>query len=104
MVNAGLRSRPNLSYYSALIIASNDAMFDAKETTGMRTTVTLDDELLMQAQEMTGISDKSALIRTALEKLVQREAARRLALLGGSAPDFIVPPRRRFTEDRDDPG
>ena len=62
----------------------------------MRTTLTIDDELLAEAQEMTGIKEKSALIRTALENLIQREAARRLILLGGSAPDLEVPPRRRW--------
>lgn len=70
----------------------------------MRTTITLDDELVRQAQEMTGITDKSALLRTALKKMIEREAARRLILLGGSAPDFVAPPRRRFPEDDDDLG
>jgi Arc/MetJ family transcription regulator len=61
----------------------------------MRTTITLDDELIATAQEYTGIKEKSALVREALTALIQREAARRLALLGGSAPDFKTPPRRR---------
>ncbi|MFN8617438.1 MAG: type II toxin-antitoxin system VapB family antitoxin [Dehalococcoidia bacterium] len=61
----------------------------------MRTTVTLDDELLEDAQELTGIMDKSALIRTALKDLVAREAARRLARLGGTMPDIEDIPRRR---------
>ena len=60
----------------------------------MRTTVTLDDELLTTAQEYTGVAEKSALIREALTALVQREAARRLAALGGSAakPQTDPPP------------
>lgn len=61
----------------------------------MRTTVTLDDELLAKAEEYSGIKERSALIREALTLLVQREAARRLALLGGSEPDLKMPPRRR---------
>jgi Arc/MetJ family transcription regulator len=61
----------------------------------MRTTVTLDDELVATAQEYTGLTEKSALIREALQKLVQREAARRLALLGGSQPNLKPIPRRR---------
>ncbi|MEK7343845.1 MAG: type II toxin-antitoxin system VapB family antitoxin [Pseudomonadota bacterium] len=61
----------------------------------MRTTVTLDDELVAKAQEYTGLTEKSALIREALTLLVQREAARRLARLGGSQPDLELPPRRR---------
>ena len=62
----------------------------------MRTTVVLDDELLADAQEYSGIKEKSALLREALTALVEREALRRLALLGGSEPDAAAPPRRRF--------
>ncbi|AOF97110.1 MULTISPECIES: type II toxin-antitoxin system VapB family antitoxin [unclassified Sphingobium] len=61
----------------------------------MRTTLALDDDLVAEAQELTGLKEKSALVREALKALVQREAARRLALLGGSEPDFELPPRRR---------
>ena len=63
----------------------------------MRTTIALDDDLVADAQEYTGITEKSALIREALKALVAREAARRLALLGGTEPDLVAPPRRRFT-------
>ena len=61
----------------------------------MRTTLSLDDELLADAQDYTGIKEKSALVNEALKALVQREAARRLALLGGSQPDLKPIPRRR---------
>jgi Arc/MetJ family transcription regulator len=61
----------------------------------MRTTVTLDDELVADAQFYTGIQEKSALIREALKRLIEREAARRLARLGGSMPDLKPVPRRR---------
>lgn len=61
----------------------------------MRTTLTLDDELVAKAQAYTGLKEKSALVREALTALVEREAARRLRLLGGSAPDLQAPPRRR---------
>lgn len=61
----------------------------------MRTTISLDDELLADAEAYTGIKEKSALVREALKALVQREAARRLARLGGTEPDLIAPPRRR---------
>lgn len=60
----------------------------------MRTTVALDDELVAKAQFYTGIAEKSALLREALRALVQREAARRLASLGGSEPQ-LQPVRRR---------
>lgn len=61
----------------------------------MRTTITVDDELVATAQEYSGIENKSELMRQALTALVEREAARRLARLGGSDPDAWVPPRRR---------
>ena len=61
----------------------------------MRTTLAIDDDLLAKAQEYTGLQEKSALVREALKALVEREAARRLARLGGTIPDAKVPPRRR---------
>jgi Arc/MetJ family transcription regulator len=61
----------------------------------MRTTVTLDDDLVARAQKLTGIQEKPALLRAALKALVEREAARRLARLGGTAPDLKPVPRRR---------
>jgi Arc/MetJ family transcription regulator len=67
-----------------------------KDRLAMRTTITLDDELLAKATAYTGISEKSALIREALRALVEREAARRLARLGGSEPGLGPIPRRRM--------
>jgi Arc/MetJ family transcription regulator len=61
----------------------------------MRTTLALDDELLADAQEYTGIKEKSALVNAALKALVEREAARRLARLGGTQPNLKPVPRRR---------
>ena len=61
----------------------------------LRTTVTIDDNLMREAQELTGITEKSAVIREALKALIALESARRLALLGGSQPEFEVPARRR---------
>ena len=61
----------------------------------IRTTVTLDDNLIRKAQAYTGVKEKSALIREALAQLVQRESARRLAALGGTMPDLQRIPRRR---------
>ncbi len=61
----------------------------------MRTTVTIDDELLAKAQQLTGIQEKAALLREGLHALVEREAARRLAALGGTSPDLETPRRRR---------
>jgi len=61
----------------------------------VRTTLSLDDALLARAQAMTGLSEKSALVREALKALIERESARRLARLGGSEPDLAAPPRRQ---------
>jgi Arc/MetJ family transcription regulator len=61
----------------------------------MRTTITLDDDLLAQAQALTGVQEKSALVRVALKGLVERETARRLARLGGSEPGLARMPRRQ---------
>ena len=61
----------------------------------MRTTIALDDDLIKTAQEYTGLVERSALMREALKALIEREAARRLAELGGMAPDMEFIPRRR---------
>lgn len=61
----------------------------------MRTTVTLDDGLLAQAQQLCGGLERTALLREALQALVQRESARRLAALGGTEPVLQSIPRRR---------
>ncbi|KVW92744.1 type II toxin-antitoxin system VapB family antitoxin [Thiobacillus denitrificans] len=61
----------------------------------MRTTVNLDDALLEHAQALTGVQERSALLREALNALIQRENARRLAQLGGSQPDLSPISRRR---------
>lgn len=61
----------------------------------MRTTLNIDDELLRKAGVLTGVKEKTALVRMGLESLVARESARRLAALGGSQPDAKPVPRRR---------
>ena len=63
----------------------------------MRTTITIDDDLLEQAAKLTRIKERRALIQEALRALVARESARRLARLGGTQPDLKAPPRRRGT-------
>lgn len=61
----------------------------------MRTTINLDDELLATAREYSGIEERTALVHEALRALIGREAARRLAKLGGSEPQLKDTPRRR---------
>ncbi|MDP5054678.1 MAG: type II toxin-antitoxin system VapB family antitoxin [Congregibacter sp.] len=55
----------------------------------------IDDELLEEAKRLTGITENAAVIRLAVQKLVEREAARRLARMGGTMPELEVPPRSR---------
>ncbi len=63
----------------------------------MRTTLALDDDLVAKAAALTGLSEKSSLVREALKALIERESARRLANLGGSEPMLDAPPRRPLT-------
>lgn len=65
----------------------------------MRTTLALDDELMRLAQEFTGISEKTALVREALKALIERESARRLASLGGTMQELQDVPRRKVQAD-----
>lgn len=62
----------------------------------MRTTLALDDDLIAEAQRLTGTNEKSALVRQALRALIERESARRLARLGASEPALTEVPRRRL--------
>jgi Arc/MetJ family transcription regulator len=65
------------------------------EQPAMRTTITLDDDLLAKAAKLGGELDRSALISASLKAFIERESARRLARLGGSQPALVVAPRRR---------
>jgi Arc/MetJ family transcription regulator len=68
----------------------------------MRTTITLDDDLLARAASLTGIQERAALLRAGLETLVRVESGRRLAALGGTDPTASAAPRRRPEKPRDD--
>lgn len=61
----------------------------------MRTTVTIDDQLMSEAQRITGVVEKAALVREGLKALIERESARRLAKLGATDPELKCVPRRR---------
>jgi Arc/MetJ family transcription regulator len=61
----------------------------------VRTTINLDDQLLGEAQRITGMKGRTALIHAGLRALIERESARRLARLGGSEPQLQPIPRRR---------
>ena len=61
----------------------------------MRTTLNIDDELISEAQRITGMKERTALIHEGLKALIERESARRLARLGGTEPRLKPIPRRR---------
>jgi len=63
----------------------------------MRTTVTIDDELIDQAMKLSGTRETSALLKQGLRALIEQESARRLARLGGSDPSATAAPRDRGT-------
>ena len=61
----------------------------------MRTTLIIDEHLIERARQLTGIQEKTALVRAGLEALIAREAGKRLAALGGTQPKLSKSPRRR---------
>jgi Arc/MetJ family transcription regulator len=61
----------------------------------MDTTLTVDEDLLVEAARLTGITRKEEIVRKPLTDLIQREAARQLIQMDGTQPDLSVPPRRR---------
>ena len=61
----------------------------------MRTTLNIDDRILKRAADITGVTEKTSLVRMGLEALVSLESAKRLARLGGSERDLRPIPRRR---------
>ena len=65
----------------------------------MRTTLGIDNDLLDEARRLSGVQEKSALVREGLKALIERESARRLARLGGSEPGLMPIPRRHAAPD-----
>jgi len=61
----------------------------------MRTTVNLDDELLAEAERVSGIKERATLVNEGIRALIERESARRLARLGGSQPTLELASRRQ---------
>ena len=66
----------------------------------MRTTLNIDEHLLKKASKLTGIQEKTSLVRLGLEALIAKQAALRLAQLGGSEKRLQLPPRRRLVPKR----
>ena len=61
----------------------------------MRTTLNIDDQLLADAMRLTGLKEKTAVVRAGLEAVIRRENAKRLIALGGTDPDAKLPAKRR---------
>jgi Arc/MetJ family transcription regulator len=61
----------------------------------MRTTLNIEDSLMDKASKMTGIKEKTTLIKLGLEALIARESARRLAKMGGTQKQLQEIPRRK---------
>jgi Arc/MetJ family transcription regulator len=78
--------------------SSYDAISDDLGANAMRTTVVLDDDLVRKAIELSGIEERTSLLREALQALISREAALRLSAMYGALPDIELPPRRQFRE------
>ena len=66
----------------------------------MRITLNIEDDLLNKAAKLTGIKEKTSLVRLGLEALIARESAQRLAALGGTEKKLAMIPRRRAVERR----
>jgi hypothetical protein len=62
----------------------------------MRTTLNIENGLLREAAKLTGIEEKTSLVKLGLEALIARESAKRLALLGGTEKKLENPPRRKI--------
>ena len=61
----------------------------------MRTTLNIEDVLVERASKLTGVNEKTSLVRLGLEALIALESAKRLARLGGTEKGLKIPPRRR---------
>lgn len=77
-------------------------LMHTKEAIAVRTTINIDQELIEEARQLTGIEGQSALFKEGLVALVQRESARRLVALGGTMPDLKDIRRRNPWTDREE--
>jgi len=66
----------------------------------MRTTLNIDDQILEKASLLTGVKEKTSLVRLGLEALIARESSKRLAMLGGTEKELRPTPRRRSTKEK----
>ncbi|MEW6172855.1 MAG: type II toxin-antitoxin system VapB family antitoxin [Bacillota bacterium] len=69
----------------------------------MRTTLNIEDKLIDKASKLTGIKEKTLLVKLGLEALIARESSKRLAKLGGTEKNLKMIPRRRTAAQQNDP-
>ena len=62
----------------------------------MRTTLNIRDDLIKKVSKLTGVKEKTTLVRLGLEALIARESSKRLAKLGGTEKNLHTIPRRRL--------
>lgn len=67
----------------------------------MRTTLNIENKLLEKAEKLTGIKEKTALVKLGLEALIALESSKRLAKLGGTEKSLVMIPRRRAEEEQE---
>lgn len=97
----GSKEQSRKAFFAAR--AQEERLTDADRITNfvcMRTTLNIQDELLAEAGKLAGTGEKTALVRMGLEALIEREAARRLARMGGAMPRLKLAPRSRTAAGR----
>jgi Arc/MetJ family transcription regulator len=72
-------------------------MYNRYEVKSMRTTLNIEDQLITKASQLTGVKEKTAIVKMGLEALISRESSKRLARLGGTEKQLKSIPRRRST-------
>lgn len=61
----------------------------------MRTTLNINDDLIVKVPKLTGIKKKTTLVKLGLEALIAKESSKRLVKLGGTEKNLYIIPRRR---------
>jgi Arc/MetJ family transcription regulator len=65
------------------------------EAKAMRITLNIEDDLIKKASKLTGIKEKTSLVKLGLKALIAKESSKRLARLGGTEKELVMIPRRR---------
>ena len=87
--------RSSAAHFIVISRTGLTGMHDSGMLMHMRTTLNIDDSLLRDAAKLTGVKEKTSLVRLGLEALIAKESARRLANLGGTEKQLRGIRRRR---------